>query len=118
PIVGDTRIKFQVVKPGPVSVVGQQIGSTFQPFQTAHGSTLILSDGILTADQMFEQEKARNAMITWVLRLVGFVVMWIGFMMLVRPLKVVADVLPFAGELVGFASGLVMLLVAGTVSFV
>jgi hypothetical protein len=44
--------------------------------------------------------------------------MWIGFMMLVRPLKVVADVLPFAGELVGFASGLIMLLVAGAISFV
>jgi hypothetical protein len=118
PEVGDTRIKFQVVKPGPVSVIGQQIGSTFQPFHSAHGQTLILSEGIKTANEMFEAEKARNAMITWLLRLGGFVVMWIGFMMFVRPLKVVADVLPFAGELVGFASGIVMLLVAGTISFV
>jgi hypothetical protein len=78
----------------------------------------MLSDGILSADQMFQAAKARNAMITWLVRLGGFVVMWIGMMMLVRPLRVVADVLPFAGELVGFASGLIMLLVAGVVSLV
>ncbi len=39
-------------------------------------------------------------------------------MMLVRPLRVVADVLPFFGNLVGMASGLIMFLVAGVVSTV
>ena len=67
---------------------------------------------------MFATEKKRAEMITWVIRLGGFVLMWIGLMMLVRPLRVVADILPFAGSMVEFASGLVMLLVAGTVSLV
>ena len=78
----------------------------------------MLSDGILSADEMFAAQKARNTMITWLIRLGGFVGMWIGLMMFVRPLKVVADILPFAGNLVEFAGGIVMLLVAGTVSFV
>src|SRR5689334_23189517 len=32
PSVGDARVIFSVVKPGPISVIGQQIGNTFQPF--------------------------------------------------------------------------------------
>jgi hypothetical protein len=118
PSIGDARVSFAVVKPGPISVIGLQVGNTFQPFESAHGETLMLSDGIVSADQMFQAAKERNAMITWLVRLGGFVVMWIGLMMLLRPLRVVADVLPFAGELVGFASGLIMLLVAGVVSLV
>jgi hypothetical protein len=118
PHVGDTRIHFLVVKPGPVSVVGQQVGGTFQPFTSAHGTTLLLESSIKSADEMFATEKKRAEMITWVIRLGGFVLMWIGLMMLVRPLRVVADILPFAGSMVEFASGLVMLLVAGTVSLV
>ena len=118
PEVGDSRIRFQVVKPGPVSVIGLQTGNSFQSFVSPHGETLMLTDGIKSANEMFAAEASRNATITWILRLCGFIFMWIGFTMLVRPLRVVADVLPFAGELVGFASGAIMLLVAGTISLV
>jgi hypothetical protein len=118
PQVGDTRIHFQVVKPGPVSVIGVQTGNSFTAFVSPHGETLFLMDGLKSADEMFAAEKARNAMITWIIRFCGCLFMWIGFMMLVRPLRVVADVLPFAGDIVGFASGFIMLLLAGAISLV
>ena len=87
PEVGDSRIRFQVVKPGPVSVIGLQTGNSFQSFVSPHGETLMLTDGIKSANEMFAAEASRNATITWILRLCGFIFMWIGFTMLVRPLR-------------------------------
>lgn len=49
-------------------------------------------------------EKA-NAMLTWILRLVGFLCMLIGFSMVFKPLPVAADLVPFIGNLVGMGTG-------------
>src|SRR5262249_40969967 len=54
----------------------------------------------------------QNTVITWILRAVGFGMMWFGLSLLLRPLSVVAGVLPILGSIVGFGTGLVAGLVA------
>jgi hypothetical protein len=63
---------------------------------------------------MFETARQGNAFMTWVLRIGGFVLMMIGLSMILKPLAVLADVVPFIGSIVRFGTGLV----AGTVAFV
>jgi hypothetical protein len=65
---------------------------------------------------MFQSAMRSNTILTWVLRLVGFLVMMIGLNMVLKPLSVVADVIPFVGNIVGAGTGLIAFLVAAVVS--
>ncbi|MBY0526004.1 MAG: TMEM43 family protein [Gemmataceae bacterium] len=102
PAIGDLKIEFKVVKPTTVSVVAKQVKDSFEPYRTKADTTLnMLSVGTVSADQMFEQAKAANTFMTWILRLVGFILMAIGIALVFRPLVVMADVLPFLGDMLG-----------------
>ena len=68
PQIGDCRVTFEVTKPATVSVVAQQIGDSFQPYQTQAGDALsMLRMGTISAEQMFEMAHADNRMLTWIL---------------------------------------------------
>ena len=114
PSVGDIKLTFDVIKPLDVSVISKQMGSSFEPYLSKTGKKLeMIKAGTLSAEAMFEQAKKSNTMTTWLLRGLGFILMFFGISMILRPLSVVADVLPFLGNLVGAASGFVALLIAG-----
>ena len=114
PNIGDQKISFEIVAPQTVSLVSQQASRSFEPFLSKTGKKLeLLKAGVFSADAMFEAAQSSNATMTWILRLVGFGIMFFGVSMVLRPLSVLADVLPFLGNLVGAATGLVALLIAG-----
>jgi hypothetical protein len=110
PRIGDLRITWRIARPEALSVVAAQRGEGFAPFATRAGDALfMLVPGQVPATEIFAQAEAANAMLTWLLRLVGFVLMLAGWGMVLRPLKVLADVLPPVGAVVGFGTGLVAL---------
>ena len=83
PSVGDARVKFTVVRPGSVSVVAQQVGSSFSPYSAeAGGQVFLLKETVVSADAMFETAQRSSAMMTWILRGVGFFAMFFGLAML------------------------------------
>ncbi len=101
PKIGDCRIKFVSTLPAEVSVVAEQTGDTFQPYQTEAGDALsMLRMGSVSADQMFEMAQADNTQLTWILRGAGVVIMFVGFTMIMSLFSVLADVIPFLGSLV------------------
>jgi hypothetical protein len=107
PRVGDLRITWQVARPDALSVIGAQVGDGFGPFATRAGDRLFMIEpGRVPAAAMFQQAEADNVTLTWILRLVGTVVMFLGFLIIFNPLKVLADVVPFIGSIVGFGTGL------------
>ena len=113
PQVGDVRIKFSVVEQGPVSLVAAQNGDTFADYQTKAGGTIaMIVSGNVPAQQMFEDAIATNTLVTWLVRLGGFILIWIGFGLLFAPLSVLADIVPLFGSLVGAATGLIAFLLA------
>ena len=101
PEVGDLRIKFKVALPGPVSVIAQQSKQAVTAFQTPSGALEILHVGTQSAEQMFKEEQDKNGLITWLLRAVGVVMFWIGLALILNPLKVLADVIGFVGDIAG-----------------
>lgn len=119
PSVGDVRVAFSVVRPGPVSVVARQVGSTFEPYSAkAGGSVFLLEESIASADAMFASAQASNTVLTWILRGVGFFMMFLGLATIFRPLAVMGDVVPAFGALLGAGVGLVSALFAAFFSFV
>lgn len=119
PQVGDVRVKFEMVKPLQVSVIAKQAGNTFEPYVTqASGTIELLQIGVHTADAMIQQAQESNKMLTWLLRLVGFVFMLAGLNLVFKPLAVVADVLPIAGTIVSAGTGIISFLLATLASLI
>lgn len=113
PEIGDVRINYSLVRPGPVSVVAAQAGDSFAKYRTKAGGTInMITDGKVSAREMFEDALTQNTVITWLVRLGGFILLWIGFGLLFAPIPVLADIVPLFGNLVGAAMGLIAFLLA------
>jgi hypothetical protein len=107
PQVGDVRVSFSIVKPGPVSIIAKQHADTFEDWITGTGTTISLLDhGTVSPEIMFKEAQDANTLMTWILRAVGFIVMFIGLSMVFKPFVVLADVLPFLGNLLGVGVGI------------
>jgi hypothetical protein len=117
PAIGDHRVRFEVVPPHDVSVAARQAGTTLEPYLARTGNPVeLLEDGVHGAEAMFTRAHDENRIVTWLLRLGFFLLMAIGLSLLFRPLSVLADVLPFVGNLVGAGTGLVAFVLAAALS--
>jgi hypothetical protein len=118
PAVGDTRVKFESMKPGEVSILARQIGDTFEEYRTKQDTTIgRLMSGAQSKEAMYAAAESENTFLTWMFRLGGFIAMFIGFSSLLRPLKVLADFFPWVGNVVGAGTGLVAFLISLAGSF-
>lgn len=114
PQIGDQRVSFKVVKPAQVSIVARQINNTFEPYIAQEGGSVeLLSYGTVSSELMFSNAQSSNTFMTWLVRLGGFFMMFIGLSMVLKPLAVVGDVLPILGSIIGMGAGLV----SGVISF-
>ncbi|HSI84465.1 MAG TPA: TMEM43 family protein [Candidatus Methylacidiphilales bacterium] len=117
PAIGDLRIKFEIAPSCDVSILAQQTANGFSPWQAKAGDQLqVLYTGILTSAEIIKKQMEANAMLTWILRFVGFIMMFIGLNMMVAPFAVLADVLPFMGNIVGAGTSIVCGLIAFALS--
>jgi Transmembrane protein 43 len=67
---------------------------------------------------MIEAAEKESEVLTWVLRAAGFVLMAGGIFLVFKPLAVIADVLPFFGDLLSLGIVLFALLVALPLSLI
>jgi hypothetical protein len=119
PQIGDLRIGFQIVGPTDISIVAKQTGNTFEPYQAKAGGTIdLLETGIKSADAMFKSAHQSNTIMTWLIRIGALILMTIGLNMMVRPLSVIADVIPAIGSIVGAGTGLIAFLLALVLSLI
>ena len=120
PRVGDYRIGYEAVPAGPASIVGRQAGSGFEPYQTQAGNALLMvQSGLVPADQMFSDAMSSNTVLTWIVRIVGLMFLIFGFSLIMAPLGVIGDVIPFVGSIVRMGTGIVAAvlgIVVGTVT--
>lgn len=117
PQIGDVRVTYSVVRPQEVSVVARQQDGQLLPYPTRAGDALLmLAAGRQDPDAMFRSEERANAVLTWILRAVGFLLLLGGLLLVFRPLAVVASVVPVFGRLLGAGLFLFSLAVAAAVS--
>lgn len=114
PELGDVRVKFQSIPSGEASVLARQIKDTFEPYTTRSQTKISrIGSGVQSKESMFAAAKSENNMMTWLLRGLGALLMFLGLVFIFQPFKVLADVLPLAGRIVGAGTGLIAFLLAG-----
>jgi len=113
PAIGDLKISYQYLPDGlEMSIVARQVNSTFAPFATANGNISLTKTGNHSAEAMFSIAKRANHSMTWVLRIIGFLLMFFGFNLIFAPLAVLGDVIPIVGSIIGVGVALMSLLLA------
>ena len=112
PQVGDLRIKYTVINTGGnVTVFGQLGGGQISTYKDADNNVLFRIFNA-TRDEAITILHAEYVTSLWMLRLLGFVMMWVGMMMIFAPLSTVLDVLPFLGGVSRFIIGAITFVVA------
>ena len=110
PRVGDLRIRYSREDLSEASFVAAQSGGWLKPFTASNGREIFLSaSGKVAAAEMFDAAQAENTMIMWLIRIGGLIGLFVGFSLFFSILGVIADVVPIAGSLVRFGTGMIAL---------
>jgi hypothetical protein len=113
PKIGDQRISYELVPLGAISVIAQQTGNGLTGYQTRSGDLLFLVDrGNVPAAKMFADAVSANNVITWVVRAAGILFLAVAFALVMGPIGVILDVIPFFGSLARIGTGIVAVILA------
>lgn len=113
PRLGDLRISYEVVSTPDATVVARQAGAGFAAYTTSNGRSIeILRNGTVGPAQVFDDAQSDNTMLTWLVRVGGVLLLAFGFGLILGPLSVLADIVPFIGDLVGGVSSMAALAAA------
>ena len=72
----------------------------------------MLVSGTKSANEMFSSAESANKMLTWILRLIGFILMGSGFSAVFKPLPMLLAFVPFLRKIVSAGVGVVAWLLA------
>eukprot|EP00854_Cymbomonas_tetramitiformis_P016080 gene16080-19074_t len=107
---GNLRVTFSVHNSSSASVVAVQTGSsastgsdnhskavTFAPYSKKGYDCYLIEPGTISADDMFKHANDANTGLLWTLRIVGFILMWLGLYLVLSPTGLIVDLVPFIG---------------------
>ncbi len=118
PQIGDLKVTFKIAPAQDATFVAKQSGNNLTKHRVKDGSIHLVERGIVGVDEVFQKAEDGNAMMTWLLRLAGFVAMFVGLSMILKVLEVIADVIPMIGSLIGIGRSIVSFLVAAPLTFI
>lgn len=108
PAVGDLRISYKIAPEGPATFVGRQGSGGLESYRATNGQEFLLAEpGIRSPDEMFKSAQDDNVIATWILRVVGLFILFVGFLSLFAPANLLASYIPVLGGLVNGALSLV-----------
>ena len=108
PRVGDVRVTYRIIREGPASFVGRQDSAGLQVYRAKNGQQFMLAGlGMQSSDDLFQKAQDDNRVLTWILRGVGLLMLFIGFSSLFAPVTLLANYIPILGSLVSGAVSLV-----------
>jgi hypothetical protein len=96
PAVGDLRVHFAGLQPQAYSVVAGLASGTLSGYRGARDYEIALAEpGVVSSEQLFKAQEHSEKIVTWILRAVGFVVIFIGLVLIAQPIATVLAFLPF-----------------------
>ncbi len=114
PKAGDMRVGYHGLPSGAtLSVLADQSHGGFAPYVTSNGYQIQLAEvGNRPAAVMLADKRSSESLLTWILRAVGGVLIFIGLTMFLNPLSTFASVLPFLGSIVRGAVAAISFVIA------
>lgn len=117
PEVGDVRISFSALRPGAkVTLFGQLDGGGVRAYKDKETSLYRALPG--TREEAIQSLATEHKTVGWVLRVVGFLMMWFGLIMFFGPINTLLDIIPFLGSAGRFLVSVVMFPIALVLSLV
>ncbi|NPU99780.1 MAG: hypothetical protein HPY53_00190 [Brevinematales bacterium] len=116
----DIRISFNGLENGTkMTAFGEANGNSLDSYKYSEDENEPAFSRVLLGDRAtaISTLNAEHQMLTWILRGVGFLLMWIGLSSLFGPLVSVLNVLPFLGDVGGAIIGIITFVVAAVLSF-
>ena len=102
PQIGDVRITLAKVPPADISIIARVIGPTFERYLAPNGRTFTsVAMGTVSAEIMIESAKKANSFITWLLRIIGIILVVAAIKMIFKILPTLFKVLPPLATIVG-----------------
>lgn len=123
PTVGDLRVSYYALRSGFTGTIfGALGGDRIEPYINQDANSLYRVF-IGTREEGIATFHSEYTMMSWILRLVGFFMMWFGLMALFGPISTLLDILPIFGSLtrsliaiVAFAASLILAIVTILIS--
>ncbi len=113
--IGDITVSYKIIPLSNISVIAAQQNSSLSPYQvTEDNSIYLIQPGTVSIPGMYAIAQKNNQILTWLLRAGGLLMMFIGIMLILRPLSVLGDVVPFVGSLLSFGSSLIAIILTLT----
>ena len=111
PVLGDVRVTYSAIAAQTYSIAAQQNNGTLTTYQDAKNDykIVLIEPGVVSAQKLFADQASTEQMITWACRIGGFLLLLIGFNLIMGPLAMLVAFLPFLESLVGVGTFLVAL---------
>ncbi|MCR4769751.1 MAG: TMEM43 family protein [Bacteroidaceae bacterium] len=109
PEVGDVMIKYNVVPAqNDISLIAQIENNTYTPYVAGNGEKFSRLDmGVKSGAEMIQGAKDDNTMMTWILRLVGIVLVIIGIKGVLNIFVTLAKIIPFISSILNFGANVI-----------
>ncbi len=116
--MGDIRVNFTYIPGHAVSAIGGQRGSVLVSYPTKNGNISVLANDVAEPEVMLNEQIAFGNTLGWILRVVGVLLMFLGFSTSFSILPVIASVIPSLGRVTGFIHNVVLFIVSLALSLV
>lgn len=112
PSIGALRVRFTITHPSEVSLIGRQFNDSVETYKTQNGTLNLLQMQLVDPAEMFDDSESSNSVVTWFARLGAFIAMWSGITIIFAPIRVLGDVVPILGRILGAGIGFVAFILA------
>ncbi len=103
PQIGDVRISWKYNGWKEVSLIAKVSGDSFVSYTSKAGKNVnYVTEGNRTAAEMIEDMRTQDKIMKWVLRLIGFMLVFSGYVSFISPLTKLLSYVPFLGNVVNF----------------
>ena len=117
PEIGDVRISFSALRPGAkVTLFGVLDGGQVRAYKDKESTLFRALAG--SREEAIQTMHSEYQTVGWLLRLVGFLMMWFGLILFFGPINTLLDVIPFLGSAGRFLIAVAMFPIALLLSFV
>ena len=111
PAIGDMRIKYYIAPLQDISIIGKLSGDMLEGYKTKTDSEIALLEiGTHWAVEMFQNAQDENMLFTWLFRVGGIILLFIGFSLIFQIIVILAKVIPFLATIVGWGTSLISFL--------